>query len=275
MSTARQLRGRQAPIIVLGMHRSGTSAISGLLHAAGINMGWRQDTNAESRFFLRMNRWLLTQCGATWASASDVSAIGAPYLDVLVPAVQRRVESAASLEHFGRTLRSQAWGFKDPRTVRLFWLYDQVFPACKLIIVWRHGVDVAQSLRSRAAASAASIDHGYTAPMIGVRQPGANRLQNALLAPDLDRNFSLWQSYQSTLSSIESSAVSGRVHRLNFEQLVTQPNETLAALSAFVGCELRDTGLRADRAYAYRTSPALVAFATKRKAALAEFGYEP
>lgn len=236
-------------------------------------MGLRQDANAESHFFLRMNRWLLTQCGATWATPADVQTVGEHHLDVLAPAIRRRIASSTAIEHFGIGSRRQPWGFKDPRSTLLFWLYDRVFPECRIIIVSRHGVDVAESLRVRAHASGQTVRPSYTAPAFGMRQPRANRMQNIVLASDRSRNFELWKRYQETVATLASSIDPHRVHHVQFEQLVDEPEPCLSALSHFVEATIADIGLQRGRAHAYRNSPELVAFAKERQRDLAAFGY--
>lgn len=268
-----QLARRPDPILVLGMHRSGTGAVSKLLHDAGISMGRRQEANGESRFFLRLNSWLIAQCGASWATVDPVPPLVGDHADLLADIIARRIRSRAAIEHFGFARRSRPWGFKDPRTSLLFPVYDRVFPNAKLVVVHRHGVDVAESLRVRARASMKNIGVEYAAPVLGSRQPGANRLQNALVAADLDRNFELWVRYQETLRSVRSSIEPSRVHLVRFEELVENPQRSVMALSDFVGRELSSVGLRPSRAFAYRSSPELLEFAAKRSADLGRFDY--
>jgi hypothetical protein len=59
---------RTPPIIILGMHRSGTSMINGLLQRAGVFIGHRQlpSRQHEAVFFLRFNEWIFSQANATW-----------------------------------------------------------------------------------------------------------------------------------------------------------------------------------------------------------------
>jgi len=261
------------PVIVVGMHRSGTSAVSRLLHAAGINMGRRQDANAESLFFLRINHWLFSQCGASWANVDQIPELLAEHIDVLEPIVRRRVGSVASIEHFGVRRDPGPWGFKDPRASMLHPLYQRLFPACKFVVVSRHGVDVAASLRERSLASRALVGDESTVPLFGIRQPRSHRLQNALVASDLARNFALWESYQRSQADLEAQAGQDRVHRIRFEDLVRDPPVQLRSLSNFVGTQVADNGLIAQRAFAFEESPELVAFARENAASLTMHGY--
>ena len=46
------------PILVIGMHRAGTSMIADLLRDLGVFMGWRRDIYGEALFFQGLNDWL-------------------------------------------------------------------------------------------------------------------------------------------------------------------------------------------------------------------------
>ena len=54
------------PIIIVGMHRSGTSLVTRLLEQLGLFVGCEKDENNESLFFQELNDWILCQAGATW-----------------------------------------------------------------------------------------------------------------------------------------------------------------------------------------------------------------
>ena len=55
-----------APIIVTGMHRSGTSLVSKLLILNNVFLGSKLDVNYESVYFQRINKWILSCNGSTW-----------------------------------------------------------------------------------------------------------------------------------------------------------------------------------------------------------------
>src|ERR1700757_2188147 len=54
------------PIIVIGMHRSGTTMITRLLELMGLFVGESKDANHEAVFFEGINQWFISQAGATW-----------------------------------------------------------------------------------------------------------------------------------------------------------------------------------------------------------------
>src|SRR5437588_6692719 len=60
LATARQ------PVIILGMHRSGTSMVSELLDALGLFVGRELQDDHESTFFLALNETIFARVGASW-----------------------------------------------------------------------------------------------------------------------------------------------------------------------------------------------------------------
>src|SRR5581483_11820570 len=116
LATARQ------PVIILGMHRSGTSMISELLDQLGLFVGRQLQDDHESTFFLDLNDQIMNRVSAAWDWP-------APILDFLecdeamrmtaealaADLQTRRIKSflhRGSLESFDKP-----WGWKDPRTV--------------------------------------------------------------------------------------------------------------------------------------------------------------
>src|SRR2546425_5855061 len=65
-------RQGRPPVIVIGMHRSGTGMLSGMLQGLGLCIGTKVDPNNEAPLFVTLNDWLLRQSGATWESPHAV-----------------------------------------------------------------------------------------------------------------------------------------------------------------------------------------------------------
>ena len=61
------------PIVVVGMHRSGTSLVSRLLDKSGVLMGKDLQEDHESEFFIGLNEWIYENAGADWARPAAVS----------------------------------------------------------------------------------------------------------------------------------------------------------------------------------------------------------
>ncbi|OZB16630.1 MAG: hypothetical protein B7X55_07630 [Rhodobacterales bacterium 34-62-10] len=143
-------------MIVLGMHRSGTSAITRGLQVLGVDLGESlmpaASGNNEKGFFedadiVSLNDRILGQAGRSWSSLESIPAemlTGPEYFDL-------RAEATAMLV---AKLRSrQRLGLKDPRLCMLmpFWkcVLDDLDVDVSFVIALRNPLAVARSLRAR------------------------------------------------------------------------------------------------------------------------------
>jgi hypothetical protein len=132
-------------VCVLGIHRSGTSCLTGSLQAAGVNLGkhhtwnrFNEKGNRENQDIVDFHDQLLSDNQASWDKPP------------------RRLRFSA--EHFEQARRitaafppQQLWGFKDPRALLALELWKQVIPELTFIGIFRHPLAVAASLDRRSA----------------------------------------------------------------------------------------------------------------------------
>lgn len=133
------------PIVILGMHRSGTSAATRALGHLGASMGPADGLGKfwENERMRRLNERLLEAFGSGWECPPVL-----PDDWLSAPAVRAEVDEARrALSEFGA---APVIVWKDPRTCTTlpFWLrlFDE--PPV-LVIVYRHPVEVAGSLETR------------------------------------------------------------------------------------------------------------------------------
>lgn len=185
---------------VLGMHRSGTSLVAGLIANAGVAAGTETGLFAgdqhnatgyyEQREIVALNDEILTSVGATWWSPPETLLSPRPEW------VARARDVAQTVGITGHDQRLAV--FKDPRT-SLTWpvwthaLRRNVFP----LIVVRHPVDVARSLWLR---------DGMPLPV----------------------GLALWEHYVCTIIKSLGEQEAQLVH---YDALVNQPDEALRWLA--------------------------------------------
>jgi hypothetical protein len=139
-----------SPVIVLGMHRSGTSMLTGSLEAAGVLLGevnnaapHNRKGNKEHEGVRRLNDRIMERYGADWKSP--------PYQKLPLTWTEEEfaegLSQTASLANSGRV-----WGFKDPRTIWTLEGWLSLYPGARLIGVFRHPVAVRNSLLARPGA---------------------------------------------------------------------------------------------------------------------------
>ena len=146
-----------APVLITGMHRSGTSMLAGLLAEMGLFLGARLDPNEEDYFFLRLNEWMMRRAGGAWDWPLPTRHfLGQErFLEDTVTFLRRRLQSLRFGSYIGysrlllgrrRRRLERPWGWKDPRTVFTFQAWSRLFPEARLLYIQRNGVDVARSL---------------------------------------------------------------------------------------------------------------------------------
>ncbi|MBB6187495.1 hypothetical protein [Rhodanobacter sp. MP7CTX1] len=148
------VRGSTA-ILVLGMHRSGTSACTRVINMLGAELGssfLQPAADNPAGFWEHLGAYeiherLLKELDRTWSSVSEM-----PEGWLELPAAQVAIEELAELcrsEFAGVSL----WAVKDPRMCRLvpLWLaaLDRVDCRARALFVSRSPLEVAESLRSR------------------------------------------------------------------------------------------------------------------------------
>ncbi len=137
-----------APFIIIGSHRSGTSWLSRALHESGIHMGEQRDHNEEAWHFLSLNQQAIQNAGACWESPVIPKKNHWPNYDL----------SDLIKLHFGvhqrrklwmLKLNGALWGWKDPRNTFTLSHWLEVFPKAKVIHLVRDREEVIDSLLRR------------------------------------------------------------------------------------------------------------------------------
>ncbi len=139
---------RLKPLVVFGMHRSGTSLLSRCLHNSGVFMGMMQEHNAEAVQFLSLNEQALKKAGADWIEPLELPKGTFAHLK----AVDLYREHFKLSMRSGLWLRFKAnyrWGWKDPRNTFALAAWTEVFPNARLLHLYRDGRAVAMSLWNR------------------------------------------------------------------------------------------------------------------------------
>lgn len=148
--------GVQNAIIVLGMHRSGTSALAGIIQILGADIGSslvpaEEDVNPkgfwEHAEIVDIHDQLLEVLGSSWQDARPLPhewwtlPVVLPFKEAILTALRRDFS------------RAPLWLLKDPRLCHLLPLWLEIFAevGCRphFIISVRHPLEVAESLNKR------------------------------------------------------------------------------------------------------------------------------
>ncbi len=131
-------------IIILGMHRSGTSCLTGSLQEAGLQLGevnqktrCNEKGTRENVAIMELNDAVLAAVGASWDNPPQEKIIW-------------RDDHKVWRKHLIKAaVQEPVWGFKDPRTLFTFDGWSEAMPNARLIATFRDPIAVAQSLNVR------------------------------------------------------------------------------------------------------------------------------
>lgn len=133
----------QTVVIILGMHRSGTSCLAGTLETRGLFLGkvsrqnpWNKKGNRENPDIMDLHEVILSASGGRWDN---------PPANIVWTPKHKASRDRIIASYSG----VRCWGFKDPRTLLLIdgWLEAIAHP--KFVGTFRHPARVALSLYTR------------------------------------------------------------------------------------------------------------------------------
>jgi hypothetical protein len=142
-------------VLILGMHRSGTSAFARGMQALGVYLGTnfldtRPDNPTgywEDKQICELNERLLAEFGLKWTDASLIDP--ASWRQPAVESLRAEAAKYLRVNFMGHTL----WGYKDPRTVRVLPFWQSVVRRLKVdecyLVAIRNPLSVAASLFQR------------------------------------------------------------------------------------------------------------------------------
>ena len=277
-----------SPIVVIGMHRSGTRLLVDVLDKLGVFMGADRQGDGESVAFMIINEWLFHQCGAFWSEPMSAHfTLSQPeVVEELAASTRRsvgaqfdRYAGSAGWHLEGRATELPVFGWKDPRNTFTLPVWKRVFPNLRAIHIVRHGVDVAASLSRRHAAALHAATGGSAPSALTVIRDDAFGVLSSRRGWTLAEALTMWEQYLEKAHQ-ESAALGERALEIRYEDLLTQPAQIIAKVARFCGVAAPPqgasvSGLEPSRAFAFRRSPQLTAFAGSARDTLARYGYAP
>lgn len=135
------------PIIILGMHRSGTSCLAGTLQQAGVYLGsvstsnkYNKKGNRENSDIMKLNESLLLYNNASWDS---------PPQNTLTFDSKHLKQGKRIITELQKNSQTGYWGFKDPRFLLTQPFWKTLLKKPNFIGTIRHPAHVAYSINRR------------------------------------------------------------------------------------------------------------------------------
>ncbi len=152
----------QRILCILGMHRSGTSCLTGSLQQGGLFLGkhhtwneYNRKGNRENQDVVNLHESIFKANGLTWKMPTGVpaaaGAAAAAAGEICRPVVWEEQHQRRAEEILAEYAEKSLWGFKDPRTLIVLDGWRSLVPRMEFVGIYRHPMAVAQSLASRPA----------------------------------------------------------------------------------------------------------------------------
>lgn len=240
------------PVIIIGAHRSGTSATARALELLGLRIGEYLDSHYEPRPLQKLHEEYLRRYGAAWHNPQPfLKWIASPEgkndcFYFLRANLERDFPGIFGYRHNpkGLWLRMRLkfgalWGWKEPRTTLFAPVWLKIFPNAKILHVARDPLAAAESIRERELKFQAAGD-----------QPTGN-------LANLEYCRQLVEVY---LAAAAAFANSPNYHRLQFEDLQANPPAMLEQLASLCNLPIESRKLAAAAASIrpVRVKPTLV-----------------
>ena len=236
------------PVIIIGMHRSGTTMLSKILEKLGIFMGWRKEENNEALFFLRFNDWILKQANATWDNPYNYKIADENFKRVMIEAAKKYINSLRLIEYLGfpgylkyRNLRNLdfPWGWKDPRNTFTVDIWIKIFPDAKLIHIYRNPIDVAESLRQRAISYRNEFKWDLKKEIKLLLRRGFIRYGDSARVVNIYEGIKLWKEYIIRAFEIDETNKLNMLH-IKYEDFIESPFENIKIILNRINIEYNE-----------------------------------
>lgn len=262
----------QQPIIILGMHRSGTTLVTKMLENLGLFVGASKEINHEALFFWEINNWIFELHTAKPELPHNIQYTNPKTRKIIEDTLQYYVQSSKRKKYLGKlshqynsiTSIDFPFGWKDPKNTFTLDFWKAIFPNPKIIHVYRNPIDCISSYIERDLKVKDHFEWNWKKKLkreflLTYKFNYNFRLYN------IEQGYQLWQEYVS--KAIELQQSNPHYYSIQYEQLLAKPEENIKNLCAF--CELpvneqkittATQNIKKDRAYAFLENEAYVAF---------------
>ena len=242
------------PILITGMHRSGTSLVSKILMKNGINLGTYQDNNNESIYFQRLNRWIMSCLGSSWDNPSSLKNISNNDLKIIVNRLERNIGNRfTNSVYFGFSnillnrnfyLYNKPLGWKDPSNVFTAVVWKSIFPNLKIINLTRDPLDVSISLLNRQSALKQSDKTFFVdsiSSFIPLLSISKGNILSSFNLSSVDDCLALYKKYLIEMKS--NNAIFGpNILNIKYKKLLENPESELMKVYEF--CKINPDNIK-------------------------------
>ena len=278
----------QSPVIILGMHRSGTTMITKMLENLGLFVGAEKEVNNEALFFWHINNWIFNLHTATPEKPYNLRYSNPACRKVILESLEHFVQSGKRKQYLGKKASAFKnikdvdfpYGWKDPKNTFTIDFWSSVFPNPKVIHIYRNPIDSVSSYIERDLALKNKFEWNWKKKLKRDFLISKDFHQNFPLT-SIEEGYNLWEQYLSTALSLKNKYAD--YIEIKYEDFLEKPLENLQQLAAFAGLTPTNENLqkeistiKSERAYAFLNNKEYLQIyqQLKNKPLMQQLGYD-
>jgi hypothetical protein len=265
------------PVIIIGMHRSGTSMLTRFIEDSGVFMGSKKSMgpNEEAFFFQRLNEWILFQKNVTWDNTVNLKFTNEFINENLSRTIKDHLKSPIKTRRYfggkyniiGKNLLDLniMWGWKDPKNTLTLDIWSKIYPDAKIVHIYRNPIDVAFSLQSREKRISKNFKRNKSVKRKEENLKYRYAYNQSLRVLELSEGVRLWEEYIEKAFAAENYF--NNILHISYEQFLENPEPVLISLSNFLEIKIDhsiiikiSSQIISRRMYAFTQNDELVAF---------------
>ena len=277
-----------SPVIISGMHRSGTSMVTNILHKLGLTIGEKLDSNHESIFFQRINIWMMSLLASSWDSPKNFNRMDLEVKKNIMIQLNELLNSRTNSLYFGWSSIikkgsfseiSRPWGWKDPRNTFTSSIWKEVFPDLKTIYIIRHPIDTAESLFQRQKIEKSKDikrDKKYLDLVKSLLSITHTSYNSSMLLNSYEDCFNLIELYYNQIldNRDDESLI------IKFEDIISNPEIEIRNMLNYCNLSFKQEdminaikNINPSRSYSYRNNSDLLGFENTFRGLIEKMGY--
>lgn len=231
------------PVIVLGVHRSGTSLLTRMIEKLGVFVGGDLQQDYESNSIIAINNHYFTCTNSSWDRPEYLNDVSLEYNPIAQVFASNYEQISA---RFGPM--NGLWGMKDPRFVVTLPLWRDVFPNLRTIVIRRDVKDIAKSLYRR---HSRLVRNGVFPPTDDFVK---GQIKFTQRCSTQNGAIEFAQEQMDTLRELKSEGLLNECLELEYEKLVDNPAGELSKIVGWLNIRAPKSALAAAQAIPRRRS---------------------
>ncbi|MDB5226605.1 MAG: hypothetical protein JWN78_798 [Bacteroidota bacterium] len=252
----------QPPVIIVGMHRSGTTMVTKMLENLGLFAGAEKEINNEALFFWEINNWIFELHTATAEKPYNLRYTNPSCRKTIIESLEYFVKSKKRTQYLGKFASDFKnikdvgfpYGWKDPKNTFTIEFWKEIFSDPKIIHIYRNPIDSVSSYIERDLELKNKFEWNWKKKLKRDFLVSKNFHENFRITT-IEAGYDLWEEYVSKALSLKNNF---NYMEVKYEDFLTKPVEHLRSLAMFAGLnpseeELRNQveNIKRERAYAF------------------------